>query len=113
MDLVSNEVLQKRWFLKTIMLRERIDMRNAKEGVGSSDVGNLSHRIPVFQVMISVDSPALPHTDAFAEACRGKRGADIAVRAAKAMAMTGVDLFNNPDLVNKAKEELKERLNVK
>ncbi len=113
MDLVSNEVLLQLVEKNLADMGERIDMRNAKEGVGSSDVGNLSHRIPVFQVMISVDSPALPHTDAFAEACRGKRGADIAVRAAKAMAMTGVDLFNNPDLVNKAKEELKERLNVK
>ncbi|MEZ3433322.1 MAG: amidohydrolase [Lachnospiraceae bacterium] len=113
LNLISNEVLLKLVEKNLTDMGEHIDMRNAKEGVGSSDVGNLSHRIPVFQVMIGVGSPALPHTEAFAEACKGKRGADIAIRAAKALAMTGVDLFNNPDLVNKAKEELKEKLNVK
>lgn len=109
MDMVPNEVLLQLVEKNLAEMGERIDVRNAKEGLGSSDVGNVSHRIPSFQVMISVDAPAIPHTEAFAEACKGKRGADIAIRAAKALAMTGMDLFNDPSLVDKAKEELKEK----
>lgn len=109
MDMVSNEVLLQLVEKNLAKIGERIDVRNAKEGLGSSDVGNVSHRIPTFQVMIGVDAPALPHTEAFAEACKGKRGADIAIRAAQALAMTGMDLFNDPNLVNQAKEELKEK----
>lgn len=112
MDLVSNEVLLQLVEENMKNLGERIDVRNATEGLGSSDVGNISHRIPTFQVMISVDAPAVPHTEAFAKACEGKKGADIAIRAAKALAMTGVDIFNDPGLVDKAKEELKEKKNA-
>lgn len=113
MDMVSNEVMLQLVEENMKSLGERIDVRNATVGLGSSDVGNISQRIPTFQVMIGVDSPAVPHTEAFAKACEGKKGADIAIRAAKALAMTGMDLFNSPDLVNKAKEELKEKQSVK
>lgn len=112
MNLINSEVLLQLVEKNLTDMGERIDIRDAEKGLGSSDVGNISQRIPTFQVMISVDSPAVPHTEAFAEACKGKRGADIAIRAAKALAMTGMDLFNNPDLVNKAKEELKEKQRV-
>lgn len=113
LDLVSNEVLLQLVEQNMKDLGEKIDVRNAKAGLGSSDVGNISHRIPTFQVMISVGSPAIPHTEAFAQACAGKKGADIAIRAAKALAMTGMDLFNDPSLVEKAKQELKEKKSTK
>lgn len=109
MDMISNEVLLQLVEENMKALGERIDVRNATVGLGSSDVGNISQRIPTFQVMISVDAPAVPHTEAFAKACEGNRGADIAIRAAKALAMTGVDLFEHPELADKAKEELKEK----
>lgn len=113
MDMISNEVLLQLAEKNLADMGERIDVRNAKEGLGSSDVGNISHRIPAFQIMISIGTWAVPHTEQFAEACSGKMGAEVAMRAAKALAMTGMDLFNNPDLVHKAKEELKEKLNTK
>lgn len=106
MNLLNSQVLLALVEKNMADMGERIDIRDATEGLGSSDVGNISHRIPTFQVMIGIGSPAIPHTEAFAEACGGKRGADIAIRAAKALAMTGMDLFNNPKLVEEAKEEL-------
>lgn len=106
MNLKNSEVLLQLAEKNMADMGEQIDVRNASEGLGSSDVGNISHRIPAFQIMIGVGSPAIPHSEAFAEACGGKRGADIAVRAAKALAMTGMDLFNKPELIEKAKEEL-------
>lgn len=106
MNLLNNEVLLELAEKNMKELGEPIDVRDAKEGLGSSDIGNISQRIPAFQIMIGVGSQAVPHTEAFAEACKGKRGAEIAIRAAKILAMTGMDLFEEPELVKKAKEEL-------
>ena len=86
-----------------------IDVRQAPAALASTDVGNLSHCIPAIQCMIGIGSPALPHTPAFAQACAGEAGAEIAVRAAKVLACTVIDLLENPELVKKAREELAER----
>ena len=110
-DLISNETLLELVEKNMKALGEKIDVRDAKEGLGSSDIGNLSHHIPAFQVMLGMNCQAPPHTDAFAQACKGREGAEAAIRAAKAMAMTGIDIFNNPEVVDKAKEELKGKLN--
>lgn len=113
LDMIPNEILLKLVEDNLVKMGEHIDIYERPAGVASTDVGNLSHRFPAIQVMISIDDPSLPHTEPFAKACSGKRGADIAVRAAKALAYTGVDLFNDPSLVDKAKEELKERVSTK
>lgn len=113
MDLINSETLLQLAEQNMIDLGEKIDVRNAKEGPASSDVGNISHRIPAFQIMISTGSDAIPHSDGFVEASAGEQGAQTAIRAAKALAMTGIDLFNDPSLVEKAKKELKEKTSVK
>ena len=63
--------------------------------------------------MLGVGSPAIPHSDSFVKASAGEQGARAAIRAAKALAMTGMDLFNDPTLVDKAKEELREKKSTK
>lgn len=108
-DLVSNESLLGLVEENMKILGEKIDVRDAAEGLGSSDIGNISHYLPAIQVMISVDTKAPPHTDGFAQACKGKAGAQAAVRTAKALAMTGVDIFNNPQILKQAKEELEKK----
>lgn len=109
-NMIKNETLLCLAEKNMELLGENIDVRDATEGLGSSDVGNISHRIPTFQIMIGVGSPAVPHTEAFAKACEGKRGVDLAIRAAKVLAMTGADLLNNRELIEKAKEELEKRV---
>lgn len=109
-DLVENETLLCLAEKNIEGLGMKIDVRNAPAGLGSSDVGNISYRIPTFQIMISVNTPAVPHTDSFAKACEGQNGVEVAVKAAKVLAMTGVDIFNDPEILDKAKEELKERV---
>lgn len=113
MNLINNQVLIGLVEQNLIQLGDTIDVRNAKEGPASSDVGNVSHRIPAFQVMLGVGSPAIPHSDSFVKASAGEQGARAAIRAAKALAMTGMDLFNDPTLVDKAKEELREKKSTK
>lgn len=107
-DLVANETLLGLMEKNLEELHIPIDVREAPAGLASTDVGNLSHCIPAVQCMIGIGSPALPHTPAFAQACAGEAGAEIAIKAAKTLACTVLDLLANPELVNKAKEELAE-----
>lgn len=108
-DLVANETLLAMMEKNLEELQIPIDVREAPAALASTDVGNLSHHIPAIQCMIGVGSPALPHTPAFAEACAGEKGAEIAMRAAKGLACAVTDLLMNPEIVKKAQEELAER----
>ena len=108
-DLVPNETLLGLMEKNLEALQIPIDVRQAPAALASTDVGNLSHCIPAIQCMIGIGSPALPHTAAFAEACAGEAGAEIAGKAAKALACTVIDLLTDPELVKKAGEELAER----
>lgn len=108
-DLVTNETLLSLMEANLEELDIPIDVREAPAALASTDVGNLSHHIPAIQCMIGVGSPALPHTPAFAEACGGEAGVEIALRAAKALACTAVDLLEAPGLVTAAVEELAKR----
>jgi len=47
------------------------------------------------------------HSREFAEASASKRGEEVLLIAAKAMAMTAIDLFTDSELMERAKEELK------
>lgn len=113
MNLINNKILLSLAEKNLVEMGEKIDVYNATRGLGSSDVGNISQRIPAFQIMFGIGEPAILHTDSFAQACSGERGVDIAIRAAKILAMTGVDLFNEPDLVKQAKEELRQTQDIK
>lgn len=113
MNLINNKTLLSLAEKNLVEMGEKIDVYNATRGLGSSDVGNISQRIPAFQIMFGIGEPAILHTDSFAQACSGEKGVDIAIRAAKILAMTGVDLFNEPDLVKQAKEELKQTKDIK
>lgn len=108
-DLVPNETLLGLMEKNLEALQIPIDVKQAPAALASTDVGNLSHHIPAIQCMIGIGSQALPHTPAFAEACAGDAGADIAIKAAKTLACTALDLLEAPELVKKAKEELLER----
>lgn len=108
MNLINNKILLSLAEKNLENMGEKIDVYNATRGLGSSDVGNVSHRIPSFQIMFGVGQPAVLHTDGFVQACSGEKGVDIAIRMAKVLTMTGVDVFNQPELVQQAKEELKQ-----
>lgn len=77
------------------------------ERKGSSDMGNVSHFLPAIHPYVVIAGPDVGgHTPEFAEAAASPRGDQALLRAAKAMAMTAVDLMTQPELVAKAKAEL-------
>ena len=69
----------------------------AQGGVGSSDIGNVSLRVPTIHPYLKiVDGDVSGHTPEFREAAGSQRGLDAMVLAAKALAMTAADAVYRP-----------------
>jgi metal-dependent amidase/aminoacylase/carboxypeptidase family protein len=72
--------------------------------VGSTDMGNVSYVVPSIHPMIAVAPPRVSiHTPEFATYARGEAGDQAVVDGAKAMAMTVLDLWTKPDLLDAAR----------
>jgi aminobenzoyl-glutamate utilization protein B len=79
-------------------------------GGGSTDVGDVSWNVPNINLSVTVAPKGTPWHSWAVVACGGMSiGHKGMVYAAKALSMTAVDLFENPKLVNKIKEEFNTR----
>ncbi len=75
-------------------------------GGGSTDVGDVSYAVPTVGLRAATWVPGTPAHSWQAVACGGTAiGAKGMMVAAKTMAMTAIDLFTNPDLIQKSKDE--------
>ena len=74
--------------------------------LGSSDVGNVTHVIPTIQPMIKISEvPVAGHSIEKREACRSETGLRSIALGAKALALTALDLAEDPELLARIKEE--------
>jgi amidohydrolase len=82
-------------------------MTDLPEGSGgSSDIGNVSQVVPAIHPYISIsDRSVAGHSREFAEASVSDRGHDAMLNAAKALAMTAIDLYTDSEMMNRVKEE--------
>ncbi len=70
---------------------------------GSTDMADVSHVVPSTHPYLAIcGEEVVGHSKPFAEASRSERGHVAMLVAAKAMAMTAVDVFSSPELVQKA-----------
>jgi aminobenzoyl-glutamate utilization protein B len=75
-------------------------------GGGSTDVGDVSYAVPTVGMRAATWVPGTPAHSWQATACGGTDiGAKGMMVAAKTMALTAIDLFTMPALIEKAKEE--------
>jgi len=79
-------------------------------GGGSTDVGDVSWNVPNINLRVTVAPKDTPWHSWAVVACGGMSiGHKGMIYSSKAMSMTMLDLFENPNLVNKVKTEYKER----
>ena len=92
-------------------LGERVEQTPENQELGSTDVGNVSQVVPTIHPTIALtDQPDIVcHSSAFAEAAGGLSGDRAMLVAAKALAMTAVDLFTNPTTRRHIQEEFEQR----
>lgn len=108
-DMIDNRPMMGAWTDNARLLgREPVDPTVGRPGVvGSTDMGNVSHRVPSIHPMIKVSPPDIPiHSPEFT-AFAGSPDGDLAVvDGAKLLAMTIADLWLRPDVLDAAKAEL-------
>lgn len=93
-------------------LGETVVEPEPNERMGSSDMGNVSQLVPSIHPYVPIVDPGTgAHTPEFAVAAASERGDRALMRAAKAMAMTAVDLLTQPDLLELAKSEFEQMVN--
>ncbi len=79
-------------------------------GLGSSDIGNVSQIVPTIHPYIRVSDESIPgHSKQFAKASSSEKGHEAMINAAKALAMTAIDVLTNPDLVKAMKKEFESK----
>ncbi len=72
----------------------------------STDVGNVSQLVPTIQPLIAIAlDGVMIHTPQFAKAAATENALRVMLDAAKAMAMTAVDLLSSPAMVKKVRSE--------
>src|SRR5574337_922083 len=88
-------------------LGERVEHTPEDQDLGSTDVGNVSQVVPTLHPTIALtDRPEVVcHSVAFAEASGGPAGDRAMILAAKALAMTAMDLFTDPARLRQVREE--------
>jgi len=75
----------------------------------STDMGNVSQLVPSIHPMVAIASEEVTlHSPQFADAAASEGGSRGLFDAAKALAMTVVDLMVNPEIVNKIREEFQQ-----
>lgn len=69
--------------------------RSLAQGIGSTDVGNVTHEIPAIQAYIGLKAGVGTHTAEFARAAGGPEGARALSAAIQILAMSGLDVLIN------------------
>ena len=90
-------------------LGRRVHLVDPRIGIGSSDIGNVSHVVPSIHPLIAIASArAITHSPQFAATAASEAGTRGLLDAAKALAMTAVDLMADSAMLGKVKKEFEQ-----
>lgn len=76
----------------------------------STDQGNVSYAMPSLSLGFKIESVEGPHNPGFAEAARTRQAHVAALRAGKALAVTGLEVLSDENLLKATKKEFEEML---
>lgn len=84
-----------------------------KEGLGSTDAGNISQVVPTIHPYIKIGPDDLiAHTVEFREAARSQKGDEALTTGAKGLALTGFRLITEPSTLQEIKLEFLKRKDI-
>ena len=108
-EIIPNKAMAHRFAENWRTIGVQVQEVRPNERMGSTDMGNVSHVVPSLHPYIAI-APAgtAGHTIEFREAAKSPAGHLGLVNAAKAMAMTSIDLLSDPTLLQQVKQEFKE-----
>ena len=85
-----------------------VDSTEATSPMGSTDMGNVSHVVPSIHPCYAIGT-AVNHTREFTTVTNTPPAYEATLIMAKAMALTGVDILTNKDLLPKIQESFKKQ----
>jgi len=101
----NNETLAELFKQNLESLGRHVEAFNPEFGLGSTDMGNVSQVVPSIHPTIAIASPeVLGHTPEFAAAAASEAGHEGLIDAAKALAMTVVDILQ-PGMLDEIRQE--------
>ncbi len=113
-DMVPNKVLGK--VCREVMNKlgsdvpeEELDLIRGEIGA-SNDQGNVSYAMPSLSVGFAIESDEGQHNPKFATAARTIEAHAVALRTGKALAVTGIEVLRDGNLLRAAKHEFREML---
>ena len=104
---MRNNMTLARLFRQNIQsLGRRMPLHDPDRAFGSTDMGNVSQLVPGIHPGVAIVSPEVGnHSPEFALAASSEAGIEGMLDAAKALAMTIVDLVASPEIVSRVKRE--------
>lgn len=112
MDIIPNRVLANLFQRNLEALGRVVVEPDPDERMGSTDMGDVSHIVPAIHPYLAIAPENIAgHTQEFKAYCSSESGKAAMLDAAKAIALTTIDLLSNPEMLKNAKEELISDLN--
>ncbi|XP_028996304.1 peptidase M20 domain-containing protein 2-like [Betta splendens] len=90
---------------KDLGMEFTVDEDVLKNESGSTDFGNVTYAVPGIHPYFYIGSDALTHTEEYTVAAGDATAQFFTLRAAKALAMTALDVLLCPELLQKVKQE--------
>jgi metal-dependent amidase/aminoacylase/carboxypeptidase family protein len=102
----NNSVLAELFARNLESLGRKVEPSESSFGFGSTDMGNVSQVVPAIHPSVAIVPPnVLLHSAEFATAAASESGHKGMIDAAKALAMTVVDLLSDPHVIKRVKDE--------
>lgn len=104
--MVNNMTLARLFRRNMQLLGHKMRLGDATLWGGSTDVGNVSQLVPAIWPWVGIaPTDVLLHSPQFAQAAASEAGLGSILDAAKALAMTVVDVLADPEVVDRIQEE--------
>lgn len=106
-DMITNKTLSDLFTKQLVDLGvEPSEILEQRDGSGSLDMGNVSQVVPSIHPYVKICNEAYAcHTHEFREAAMSDQGRDAMILGAKSMALTGLEILTNKELLPKIKAE--------
>jgi len=109
-NMVFSTPIAERWTHHMKALGQQVFEARDEERVGSTDMGNVMQVMPAIHPYIAVSQETIPgHSIAFRDHVVTPEALDAALVAAKALALTAIDVLADPRVLERARREFEER----
>lgn len=108
-DMITNQVLSETFKKNLLSIGEK-EVVDARGGLGSMDMGNVSHRVPAIHPYIGMGNEALvAHTTEFRDQTMTNGGKQALKRGALSLALTGLDVLTDAQLLESIRQTFEEK----